>query len=333
MSLRIEKIQPAEESEWRRVWKECDYATYFHSPGWAHIWREYTGGAVRPTPRRIVFSDGLTALAPLSEQSICRGILKRHVSSPAGTFGGCISSDPLAAEHFDLLGRYMKSLANLNWRINPYAPFHTDATACAFSDDYTYAIDLETSWDVLCTTMNRSQIPRKVRQAEKHHLRVDRMAQRHLKAYHAIYLDCQHRWDSATNSYTPRIFELLYGDANCEFWGVFGPDNRMLCAGPFLIASRHVASWLALASSDSLHMKPYECLYYHLIQHYKERGFKWFDFNPSGGHEGVDRFKKGFGAAPRPSPVYIKNSIGLRVLKSLSGGRVGQLLRRPFTSH
>ena len=60
---------------------------------------------------------------------------------------------------------------------------------------------------------------------------------------------------------------------------------------------------------------------YEAIKDASERGITWFDFNPSGGHEGVWDFKKGFGAQAMPAPV-----VRIRPLwRRLAGGVVGKL--------
>jgi hypothetical protein len=54
-----------------------------------------------------------------------------------------------------------------------------------------------------------------------------------------------------------------------------------------------------------------------------ERGFRWFDFNPSGGHEGVAAFKRSFGAECRPAPVVTIEGARHRLVR-----RLGTLRRR-----
>ena len=55
--------------------------------------------------------------------------------------------------------------------------------------------------------------------------------------------------------------------------------------------------------SDYFHLRPVNLLMCEIIKHSCDRGYSWFDFNPSGGHEGVTAFKKSFGAEALPCPV------------------------------
>jgi hypothetical protein len=46
---------------------------------------------------------------------------------------------------------------------------------------------------------------------------------------------------------------------------------------------------------ESTNFRPYEFAYHELLKHYADAGYKWFDFNPSAGLEGVVKFKEKFG--------------------------------------
>ena len=121
MSASIKNIRSATPAEWDNIWQECDYSTYFHSKEWAEIWNIYTKGKMHPDPKLVIFTDGKKALLPLSYQRRVKGLVKNYVSSPAGTFGGWISTDGLTIEHGRLLANYLtEKLGNLVWRFNPY---------------------------------------------------------------------------------------------------------------------------------------------------------------------------------------------------------------------
>ncbi|MCL0030407.1 hypothetical protein M1M93_01760 [Thermodesulfovibrionales bacterium] len=48
MTLAIKAIRMATAGEWDYIWKNCDYATYFHSREWAGIWQKYTQEKMQP---------------------------------------------------------------------------------------------------------------------------------------------------------------------------------------------------------------------------------------------------------------------------------------------
>jgi hypothetical protein len=49
------------------------------------------------------------------------------------------------------------------------------------------------------------------------------------------------------------------------------------------------------------------------LKSYYHDGAKIFDFNPSGGHKGVELFKKGFGTIYKDIPIFIKTSISTKL--------------------
>jgi hypothetical protein len=123
MGTFIRDVGLASNDEWDFHWKGCNVATYFHSREWAEVWERYTRGRMRPEPRIITFSDGTSALFPVSSYKSYRGLIKQYISSPGGTFGGWISIDDLSVAHGELLAEHLRDrFTNLSWRPNPYDP-------------------------------------------------------------------------------------------------------------------------------------------------------------------------------------------------------------------
>ena len=78
---------------------------------------------MQPEPKLAEFSDGKLALLPLSSIKTRLGLTKTYYSSPAGTFGGWISSDELESTHADQLTQFFsRRLGNYVWCLNPTTP-------------------------------------------------------------------------------------------------------------------------------------------------------------------------------------------------------------------
>jgi len=58
-------------------------------------------------------------------------------------------------------------------------------------------------------------------------------------------------------------------------------------------------------------------LMYEVIKNACKQRYTWFDFNPSGGHEGVKAFKKSFGAKGMRSPVVHIETRSKRIIKKI----------------
>jgi lipid II:glycine glycyltransferase (peptidoglycan interpeptide bridge formation enzyme) len=119
-----------------------------------------------------------------------------------------------------------------------------------------------------------------------------------------MYLDSVRRWgDNATSKYEWPLFERLaeLPDQNVTLWlaeheGI--PISGALC----LYSAKHVGYWSGAALESHLHLRSTSMVVYDAIRDACERGFSWFDFNPSGGHEGVRKFKEHFGCQELPCP-------------------------------
>src|SRR4051794_39049705 len=95
MSLTVTKVWSPSAKEWDDAWRDCPYSTYFHGREWAEIWQTYTQGRIAPDPLGLEISDGTQIILPFSEQKIFKGFATRHISSPAGTFGGWLACKSL----------------------------------------------------------------------------------------------------------------------------------------------------------------------------------------------------------------------------------------------
>jgi lipid II:glycine glycyltransferase (peptidoglycan interpeptide bridge formation enzyme) len=118
------------------------------------------------------------------------------------------------------------------------------------------------------------------------------------KDYYSIYQDSLRRWGtSATSSYGWFLFKILYDQRsiNIQLWLAKFEDKSI--AGALCFYHRnHVAYWHGASLSDYSQLRPTNLLMYEIIRDSCRRKAKWFDFNPSGGHDGVKAFKKSFGA-------------------------------------
>ena len=299
-------FRKATDKEWDEIVQNNNSATFFHTRVWYEIIARNFGFNVET--KLLEFARGVRVLLPLASSKIFKGLAQRYISSPLGTYGGFLSDSGLLEEEKEVHYKCLFSIKNLVLRENPYNELISDFKGYT-KEDFTQVIDLERPNNVLIAGMNKEQVPRKVRQAERCQLQLRKIGEECIGNYYEIYKNCRQRWGGATNNYALAFFKDLCGVKNCDFWGVFTADNELICGGLFLKNNRHVVSWLSIAATRALAMKPYEYLYFNLIFHYKEQGYKWFDFNPSGGHEGVVKFKAGFGAKKRNVREYVSRFI------------------------
>ncbi|RLC21965.1 MAG: methicillin resistance protein [Deltaproteobacteria bacterium] len=314
MTLSINKVTTAGIREWDKIWHNCDYATYFHSREWAEIWQNYTNQKMKPDPRLILFSDGKKVILPFSVSKSFKGILRNYISSPAGTFGGWIAEDQLSIEHSQILVDYIcKQGDRLTWRLNPYDEVlhQCNFDKVLLKNDETHAIDLSCGFDAVYKkwAKGRSALARKARKARKAGISV-RIAdsQQDWDGYYKIYEDSLRRWgESASSVYHWSLFNEIFqlDSPNIKLWlAVY--EEKTVAGALCFYTKKHVAYWHGSALAKYFDLRPVNLLMFEIIKDACEKGYQFFDFNPSGGHEGVKNFKKSFGAVPLICPVVRK---------------------------
>ncbi len=306
MSLRIIRGRLVTSAEWDEIWENCDYATYFHSREWAEIWQEYTQGKMKSDAILIVFSDGKSVLLPFSSQRVLRGLFKQYISSPAGTFGGWLSLNKLSEDHGRLLHEYIETqYKNLIWRLNPYNPLETALINTDVEKDETHALNLECGFEVIYKGWTKGHASA-ARKARKVGVKIiEAVTLQSWEDYYKIYEDSLKRWgDSASSCYDWQLFKIMLNlsSPNIKLWlAVF--DEQIIAGALCFYAKKHVVYWHGSAFSKYFNLRPVNLLMYEVIKNSCEHGYQWFDFNPSGDHEGVKAFKKSFGAEELACPV------------------------------
>lgn len=296
MTTSIQDVREATDEEWDRIWKQCTYATYFHSREWSLIWNKHSNGKIVPSPHIIRFSDGKLALVPLS---IKKGFLKTCLSSPAGTFGGWISTDNLEIEHTALLTNYLlRRNSAVHWRLNPYYPMYDAIKVLHCREDVTHSLDLRRGLNHIFkgwTKGHRSAAAKAKREGVTSRLA---NSEADWKEYYLMYEDSLLRWGAnASSRYSWRLFDIIRNakSHNIKLW-LADFKGRSIAGALCFYASTHVVYWHGAALAEHFSLRPVHLLMCDIIKNATEAGYWWFDFNPSGGHEGVRKFKEGFGA-------------------------------------
>jgi hypothetical protein len=299
--------------EWAAIWRESDTATYFHSPEWAELWSRFDP-ATRSAPEQLRFSDGRQALLPLCFEQRLGGLLGCFSAAPQATFGGWIGSDALDDAQLDALLEHLleRGSSSLVWRMNPYdAPAFDAAQRRGLScrADYTHAIELSPGPDALAAKFKngyRSDIRKALKAGRISVEPAQRLEE--WRAYYRVYQETLGRWGhQLSEGYPWELFELFarLESPFVKLW-LARHDGAIVSGELCLYAKRHVVSWHAATLKDYLRSHVAKVQIFHVIRDACARGYRWFDFNPSAGLEGVRTFKESFDARPLPAPlVYV----------------------------
>ena len=306
MSGRL-RVTRASDAQWDAAWAAAPRATFFHSRAWYAAWAEASGGRLRPLARVATLDDGARVVLVGAERRVGGALARAVESSPAGTFGGWIAPRELAPDEADALAACVGGrAASVVWRASPYDAAMVEAArrlgAC---DDTTQAVDLREGFDAVVRRWSKGHRAT-IRQAERAGVRV-RTARdaRDWDAYLDVYHDTVERWgERATVVYPRGVFDAIarHGGARVRLW-LAECDGAVVAGALCLESARVVVYWHGAARRAYFDRRPVHALMHTAMRDACERGLEWFDFNPSGGLEGVRAFKRGFGAQELPSPV------------------------------
>lgn len=302
MNLRVEKFRVAGDREWDRLWAACDYATYFHSREWAEIWQGYNDGECRPPAYLLRFSDGKTALLPLAWYSH----LQTYYSTLPSSYGGLLAREPLETAHFDATIAFVReTLGALFIRVNPFWDgFDPVRSRWRFQTDETEALRLDVGMDKLVRAWTKGH-KSAASKARREGVTVRWASVREdWLAYFALYEASLARWgERASSRYRWELFDRMCerNSPNIKLW-LAEHDGRTVAGALCLYAGRHAAYWHGAALESGFPLRPVQLLIHEILRHAVGSGCLWFDFGPSGGHEGVRAFKRGFGTIALPTP-------------------------------
>ncbi|MEN8154147.1 MAG: GNAT family N-acetyltransferase [Acidobacteriota bacterium] len=315
MQKKIIKVINPTIKEWDEIWNECKYATFFHSREWAELWYQYSNKKLIPDPKILLFNDNVKILLPFTYRTHFHRLIKEYVSSPAGTYGSWISSDRILPEHSELTEKYIKKkIKNISLRINPYNKHISELIINQSRYDFTQAINLTIGFASVRENLKKkypSSI-RKVNQAIKGGVSIRQgVSLEDWENYFDLYSRSLERWgNKVSSSYGWQLFYNMYlsESSNIKLW-LSEYDSRIIAGGIFFYSRCHVIYWHGATNEKYFKLRPVNLLMQETIRNACENGYHWFDFNPSGGHEGVVNFKNTFNPEKLKCPVVKTRSI------------------------
>jgi lipid II:glycine glycyltransferase (peptidoglycan interpeptide bridge formation enzyme) len=246
--------------------------------------------------------------------------MKNYLSSITGTFGGWISNQQLDIQHANLLVDFLsKRFSNLYVRMNPYNDLFSKVGLSDSQDDETHALNLNKGFEAVYKDWargNKSSTKKAIKEGVSVRLAstLDDWSE-----YYKVYEDSLRRWaDNASSRYEWELFKEIFQrkSNNTKLWlAVY--QNQIISGTLCFYAKKHVVYWHGATLEDFFNLRPVNLLMYESVKDACEQGYSWFDFNPSGGHEGVKEFKKRFGTEALACPVLENKSPFLKTLNQV----------------
>ncbi len=291
---------------WDRICRESKSATFFHTRTWAEVLKS-TFPRWSPFCITIEYSDGNLAVLPRMECELAPGFAYSESMLP-GVYGGPIFMNPPTDAHWRAVwDGALSRVSNTIVFGNPVLSYvgHPRSVQRTMS---TQMLDLGQGFDSVRKNLRETH-RQSIRKARKNGIEVQVATDlESVDAYFDNYQDALRRWGKAATGFYPKaLFHNLfrrseYGHA-IKLW--IARLNESIIGGAWIFYHNdHAVTWHNLMRSAFMKSGATPYLLMTLIQDACQSGYCWFDFNPSGGHKGVEDFKAGFGARYVEFPVY-----------------------------
>ena len=295
--------------EWQEIADKCEYATFFHTPAWSRIFAE-TYPEMEIATKKFVFDDGERVILPLIKTKAIRGLLSSYISNIAGVYGGIISERKIKKKEINEIFACLTkgNIAYVSVTGNPLFDYNLPKQF-KIKENFTQVIRLERNEGELYNNYKhscRKQI-NKARRASvicKEASNFDEW-----QKYYSIYQEALKRWgDKATSNYPFSLFENIFkfkkqNPNSIKLWLVVF-EGKIVGGNLNFYHNEHCVEWHASFLSNYFKYGIRNFLVHNTILDANAKSYKYYDFNPSGGHEGTVRFKETFGPERLPIKRY-----------------------------
>lgn len=289
--------------DWEMLVSKCQYATYFHTYEWASVSARLTQERLRPAARLLIFDDGVRVLLPISTRSLVFGMGELHMLTASVKYGGWLSESSLSKEHHFRILDWLRS-KNFVMRQNPYSPFFIAPPDNAqIRESFTQVVKLQQPLTKGWSKGRKSDLSKAIRSGVSiRQAASDEDWQGFLDTYHSSI----HRWGSQSQTtYSNSFFHALrkMESKRIKLWiALF--EEKVVAGAICLYQGCHVTYWIGAFESEYSSVRPVSLLMKTIMENAMDQGCEWFDLGSSGGLEGVEAFKAGFGAIKLPCNSY-----------------------------
>lgn len=282
---------------WDDVASKCDYATFFHTYTWAKIITD-TYENYKIATKAFIFSDGIKVIFPLIEiDSSLKGVVKSYQSMFPGVYGGIIANDKIEQSKIDKIFCSLKrvNIENISIIGNPLFKYNiSDVFIC--KNDFTQIFDLEKGYKCLWDNFQHS-CQKQIKKGIKYKFMI-KIAEEleEVREYYSIYEANLDKWGKTkAQSYPFELFKNIFmlGPKKASLW-LIKTDNNTVGGTLVFYTNHHSVEWHACFLSEYFKHGARNLLVSEIIKYSCQQGYKYYDFNPSGGYEGVVKFKDTF---------------------------------------
>jgi hypothetical protein len=287
---------------WEELVEQSPESTFYHTPLWHNIVADSFKSFSIAT-MGFIFEDGTHAVLPFIRTKAGTFLKSKHrlKSSVCGGYGGIISDKKLSQDQQAQIYNHLKqSKASISIDCNPFSDY-TLPDFFQKKKDFVHVISLDGDEEAIYKTFSRNA-KRGLKQALKQGVIVrTARSESDITAYYTIYRDALRRWgDSAQHVYPEALFINLFqqGGSGVKMW-IAEKEEKIIAMITMLYLNRIVTGWHGVALEKYFDCCPNNILHMEIIRDAFKNNYRYYDFGPSGGLEGVISFKESFGTERR----------------------------------
>lgn len=285
---------------WECIVQNSRHATFFHAPAWVSILEKTYAGCSNAT-RAFIFPGGTRALFPLMVEQQQEGLFKKakHKSMPLGVYGGVVSEQQLTPDERQAIFHHLTTSDISDLKVVSAPLEHGDyPESFKRTSLFTHVLSLEGDFEGVRTGFSRGQ-KSNINQARKKGVtvRVGASAEEY-EFYYRIYQDTLKRWGARAGVSYPRDLFLNLceaGSPDIKLW-LAEKEKKPIAGVIAFYCNTTVLYWHGCSLQDYFDHYPNNLLHAEIIRDACERGYALYDLSPSGGYEGVIKFKDSFSA-------------------------------------
>lgn len=306
MSVRVVEVErdpAAVETRWRETLERLPRYSFFQTPDWAQILVDSACGFI-PRHAVIRYSDGAEAVLPLLASPKRFGFMKLE-SLPWGAYGGLLTQSPLSSDHYQAAMQAVTSWRSpvceivqnpLDEQFEPCA-IHRQTGLLALPDS------IEALWQGF-QSRNRTSIRRAREAGVVCQRRNDKTAVESLERLYRQAVD--EIWSGVETvpvGFFQALHEKIETNENFAVWTA-ELDGAVYAADLVLYGKGEAQYFIGAANRDAPIQYMPRALMAAILEDACEQKLKWFNFGGSAGQEGVERFKRHFGAESKLYSCY-----------------------------
>jgi len=289
--------------EWLEFLQKCNNATFYQSPAWYKIWEKTLGDKYECVEYSL--SNGNRFILPRQIRKRLYGTTIEYISGPVGTYGGFIGiTKPTEKESRELVS-ILNSAKHLTVIQSPHFPL-TNFKSTKQSDGRIINLD-NIELNNVTSTWTKSgksnyQLSKNIDYTFSKTFNTNI-----LEKYFDVYRQSIERWgENASNNYPKLLFRNIFKEKNENIELLYLKNNGELVCGGIFFKFNNIVNWWHGAVAQKYISTGATYLFQEYAIKYYSQNFSIYDLGLSGGHQGVDDFKRRLGSNICKAQIFAK---------------------------